>query len=284
MGAEHFIERGYRSFGFCGYSDLDWSVQRRRGFAEGVGLAGFPCALLEQPIFPDHNAPDWEQNLMLNIAAWIEGKARPVGIMACHDICAIQVMRACQHLGLVVPDQAAVLGVDDDAIRCELSYPSLSSVATNRFVQGYAAARLLDKLISGTRVKPATVGIGPSRVEVRRSSDILAIRDNTMASALEYVRDKACTGITVANVARHVAVSRSQLEKKFRQHIGRSPKCEIFKVQMAKAKQLLVDTDLPLKRIAGLVGFKHPEYLSVVFKRHTKVPPGTYRRNAQARA
>ena len=257
-------------------------MERRRGFAEGVGLAGFPCALLEQFSFTGHNAPDWEQNLMSNIAKWIDGSPRPLGIMACHDLLAIQVMQACEHLGLVVPDEVAVLGVDDDAIRCELSYPPLSSIATNRFFSGYAAAELLDGLMSGAKTKTVRTRIEPTRVVVRHSSDILAIEDKTVASALKFIRDNACEGISMANVLEHVGASRSQLEKKFRQYIGRSPRAEMRQVQMAKAKQLLLETDFPLKKIAELVGFEHPEYLNVVFKRQMKQSPGAYRRRIQA--
>jgi LacI family transcriptional regulator len=282
MGAEHFIERGYRNFGFCGHSDLDWSVERRRGFIEGASLAGFSCELHEPPFLRGDGAPEWQQNLVPEIAAWLAARPLPLAVMACHDTLAIQVMQACEHIGRLVPEEVAVLGVEDDAIRCELSYPPLSSIATNRFFSGYAAAELLDRLMSGEKIKAAEIRTEPTRVMVRHSTDILAIEDKTVASALGYIRDNACMGISVANVLEHVAASRSQLEKKFRQYIGRSPQTEIRQVQMAKAKQLLLETDFPLKKIAELVGFEHPEYLSVVFKRHTKQAPGTYRQHVQA--
>jgi LacI family transcriptional regulator len=282
MGAEHFIERGFRNFAFCGYSDQDWSVERRRGFVEGLSLAGYSCVLHEPPAGGSTRSHDWQLDLVPQLCDRIRKLPAPLAVMACDDMFAVQVMQACEQIGRMVPEEVAVLGVDDDAIRCELSYPPLSSIATNGFFSGYAAAELLDKLMAGEKIKPAEIRTEPTRVMVRHSTDILAIEDRTVASALGYIRDNACMGITVTNVLEHVAASRSQLEKKFRQCIGRSPQTEIRQVQMTKAKQLLLETDLPLKRIAELVGIEHPEYLSVIFKRHTKLSPGAYRRHVQS--
>ncbi len=280
MGAEHFIERGYRHFGFCGYSNEQWSMERRRGFVEGVTLAGFSCSLLENK-YPGASTPDWNQEQVLQIAAWLADLPKPLAIMGCHDMHAAQVLEGCHLAQASVPEEVAVLGANDDATRCELSHPPLSSVATNSFLSGYSAAELLDQLMAGRKVRPAESLIEPIRVVVRNSTDTLAIDDRTVTEALGYIRDNACLGISVSNVVDQVAASRSQLEKKFRQYLGRSPQAEIRQVQLGKTKQLLHETDFPLKKIAELVGFEHPEYLSVVFKRVTKLSPGAYRRLAQ---
>jgi LacI family transcriptional regulator len=280
MGAEHFIERGYRNFGFCGYSNEEWALERRRGFVEGLTLAGFSASLLECK-YPGASTPDWNQEQVLQIAAWLVGLSKPLAIMGCHDLHAAQILEGCQLAGVAVPEEVAVLGANDDAIRCELSNPPLSSVATNSFLSGFTAAELLDQLMRGRKIKPAESLIEPIRVVVRNSTDTLAIDDRTVTEALGYIRDNACLGISVSNVVDQVAASRSQLEKKFRQYLGRSPQAEIRQVQLGKTKQLLHETDFPLKKIAELVGFEHPEYLSVVFKRVTKLSPGAYRRLAQ---
>jgi LacI family transcriptional regulator len=192
-------------------------------------------------------------------------------------------MQACERVGLLVPEEVAVLGAEDDAIRCEFSHRPLSSVVTNRLISGFNAAELLDRLMSGERVAPVRIRTEPARVIARQSTDILAIEDRAVASALGYIRDNACMGISVANVLEHVAVSRSQLERKFRRYIGRSPKAEIREVRIARAKQLLSETAFPLRKIAGLVGFEHAEYLSVFFKRSTSQSPGAYRRHIWTR-
>jgi len=106
---------------------------------------------------------------------------------------------------------------------------------------------------------------------------VLAIDDERVASAIGFIRENARKGLTADKVAETMHVSRSLMEKKFRQYIGRSPQAEIRRVQMARICQLLVDTDYPLKRIAELTGFKHTEYMSVLFKRETGDSPGRYR-------
>jgi LacI family transcriptional regulator len=191
---------------------------------------------------------------------------------------ALQVISAAQATGLLVPEEVAVLGANNDSIRCELSYPPLSSVATNAFQSGYRAAELLEEMINGQ--KPANLDrrVEPLGVVTRPSSDMLAIDDKNVATALSFIRERACQGITVDEVLKHAFASRSQLEKKFRRHLGRSPQAEIRRVQVAKIRQLLLETDYPLKEIAELAGFEHVEYMCVVFKRLTGDSPGGYRK------
>ena len=174
-----------------------------------------------------------------------------------------------------------MLGANNDAIRCDLSFPPLSSVATDPFQSGYRAAELLDHLMKGDDLENSYIRIDPRGVVARQSSDVLAVDDRNVAAALSYIREHACSGITVEQVLRHAAASRSQLEKKFRRFFGRSPQAEIRRVQVERIKQLLVETDFPLKKIAELAGFEHVEYMSVVFKRITAITPGEYRRRHQ---
>jgi LacI family transcriptional regulator len=175
-----------------------------------------------------------------------------------------------------------VLGANNDSIRCELAYPPLSSVATNAFQSGYQSAELLAQLINGQAPDNFDRRIEALGVITRPSSDILAINDKNVALALSFIRENASQGITVEQVLKHAFASRSQLEKKFRQFLGRSPQAEIRRVQVAKIKQLLLETDYPLKTIAELTGFEHVEYLSVVFKRLTGESPGGYRKKMQS--
>ena len=153
-------------------------------------------------------------------------------------------------------------------------YPPLSSVATNPFQSGYRAAEMLDHLMNGQTLDELNVRIDPVGVVTRHSTDILAIEDKNVAAALSYIREHACSGIAVEQVLRHAAASRSQLEKKFRRFLGRSPQAEIRRVQVARIRQLLIETDFPLKKIAELTGFEHVEYMCVLFKRLTGLTPG----------
>jgi LacI family transcriptional regulator len=247
LGAEHFIERGYQKFGFCGFANNLWSRERRDGFVE----ADLP---------------------------------KPIGVMACVDLRAQQLVSAAVGAGVLVPEEVAILGANNDTIRCELSDPALSSVAPNAFQSGYRAAALLRDLLAGKKPKVMEQRVEPLGVVTRHSTDILAVEDRNVAAALSFIREQACRGITVDQVLQHAHASRSQMERKFRQHIGRSPQSEIRRVQLRKIRQLLLETDFPLKRIAELTGFEHMEYMCVLFKRMTGSSPGIYRVKMQDKA
>lgn len=277
LGAEYFLERGFRHFGFCGFSNELWACERRDGFVEALKLAGRPCEIFDVD-YPGDLTPRWDAKQTTALAAWLRRLPKPVGVMACVDLRAFQVMGAAQAAGLLVPEEVALLGANNDSIRCDLSYPPLSSVAPNAFQSGYHAAELLDRMMRGEKVEPVTTRIEPIGVVTRPSTDVLAIHDRHVAAALSAIREHACHDIRVEEVARQAAASRSQLEKKFRRYLGRSPQAEIRRVQVAKIKQLLLETDFPLKKIAELAGFEHVEYMCVVFKRLTGHTPGAYRK------
>jgi len=279
-GAEHFLERGFEHFGFCGFSNERWACERRDGFIEALRLAGRACEVFDVP-YPGDVTPIWDAKQTTALAEWLRRLRKPVGVMACVDLRGLQVMSAAQNAGLLVPEEVALVGANNDAMRCELSYPPLSSVAPNAFHSGYLAAETLDRLMRGEKIGALDQRVEPLGVITRPSSDILAIHDRNVAAALSCIRERAFHGVTVDDVARHAAASRSQLEKKFRRYLGRSPQAEIRRVQIAKIKQLLHETDFPLKKIAELTGFEHVEYMCVVFKRLTGESPGLHRKKVQ---
>jgi LacI family transcriptional regulator len=283
QGAEHFMERGFRNFGFCGFSTDAWACERRDGFVEALSLGGHSCEVFDVE-YPGDLTPFWDAKQTTALAAWLRRLPKPAGIMACVDMRALQVIAAAQTASLLVPEEISVIGANNDTIRCELAYPPLSSVAPNAFQSGYHAAETLALLMSGAKKDVAMDRrIEPLGVVTRQSSDILAIDDKNVASALSYIREHACHGISVEEVLKHAYASRSQLEKKFRRHLGRSPQAEIRRVQVAKIRQLLFETDFPLKKIAELTGFEHVEYMCVVFKRITGEAPGSYRKKVQTK-
>ena len=277
LGAEHFIERGYRQVGYCGFSNTVWSCERRDGFCEAAKLAGLRCDVFDVD-YPGDLTPEWDEEQTEALAVWLRSLPRPMGVMACNDMRALQLMEAAQLAGLLVPEELAILGANNDAIRCELAYPPLSSIATNPFQSGYRAAEILDLLMQGQSPAQMDTRVDPLGVVTRHSTDILAIEDRNVAAALGYIREHACSGIAVPEVLKHAAASRSQLEKKFRKHLGRSPQAEIRRVQVARIRQLLIETDFPLKKIAELAGFEHVEYMCVLFKRLTGMTPGACRK------
>jgi LacI family transcriptional regulator len=282
LGAEHFLERGHQHFGFTGFANDGWSCERRDGFLEALRLAGRKCNVYDVN-YPGDLTPIWDVEQIASLEGWLKRLPKPVAVMACNDMRAQQIITAAQSSGILVPEEVAVLGVNNDPIRCELAYPPLSSVVPNAFQSGYHAAEVLAELLAGRKPKNYDQRIEPVGVVTRPSSDVLAIDDRNVATALSFIRERACQGITVDQVMRHAFASRSQLEKKFRHYLGRSPQAEIRRVQVAKIRQLLFETDFPLKKIAELTGFEHVEYMCVLFKRLAGDSPGIYRKKMQSK-
>ncbi len=277
-GAEHLLERGFRNFAFCGFRDELWSELRRQGFTEAIAQPGLRCEAYASP-WRGRRAREWQQE-QAALERWLRGLPRPLAVMACNDLRAQHVLDAARSLGLAVPEELAVIGVDDDYPFCDLCDPPLSSVVPNAQRIGYQAAETLDGLMAGEPAVAQEILVEPLGITTRQSTDVLAIDDPAIASAVRLIRERACDGLRVSEIVKRVALSRPVLERRFRKHLSRSPQAEIRRVQIARAKRLLVETDLPLKSIASMAGFVHPEYLSVVFKRDTGTTPGTYRLRA----
>jgi LacI family transcriptional regulator len=202
--------------------------------------------------------------------------------MACNDVRGSQVIEACAIGGIHVPDQVAVVGVDEDRILSELSMPALSSVALNAEQGGYQAAELLDGMMSGRVKRRQLILVDALWVVARPSTDVIAIEDRDVAKAVAYVRDNARRPIGVQDVVRHSALSRRALEVRFRNHVGRSIREEIQRVRLNWTKQLLAETDLPTSKIAHSTGFSSASYLSKVFHHATGTTLAEYRRGHRA--
>jgi LacI family transcriptional regulator len=176
-----------------------------------------------------------------------------------------------------VPDELAVLGVDNDELLCDLADPPLSSVIPDTRRTGYEAARLLEAMMAGERVPPVAHLVSPLGVATRQSTDVLATDDGDLSAAVRFIREHATEGIRVEDVLRAVPLSRRALEARFKQQLGRTPHQEVLRLRIERVKELLAETDLSLTAIAHRTGYAHVEYLSVAFKRETGVPPSVYR-------
>ncbi|MFT3830671.1 MAG: XylR family transcriptional regulator [Opitutaceae bacterium] len=276
MGAECFLDRGFAHFGFVGSADRGWARERHSGFAEAVRLAGHEAAFFDLPASgrnPQRAAEEAQQ-----LAQWIARLPKPAGVMACDDRRAVLVLEAAHRAGFQVPEEIAVLGADNDTALCELAMPTLSSVVPGAFQVGFWAAEHLHCRLEHPQTTPCDLRIDPAGIAHRRTTDVLAIPDRATSAAVRYIAAHACEGLTVEAVLPHAAASRSQLERKFRRFLGRSPQAEIRRVQISRIRQLLAETDLPLKRIAELSGFDYMEYMCVVFRRLTGETPGSFRR------
>jgi len=273
LGVEHLRERGFRRFAYCGDPRFNWSTWRGEHFERAVHAEGHECVIYRptRRFSPD----DTEQ--VDDIARWIRKLPKPVGVMACYDLRGLQVLDACRSLGVAVPDEVAVLGVDNDELLCELSDPPLSSIIPNTHRTGYEAAALLDQMMSGRQVLGETHLIPPSGIATRQSTEVLAIEDRHVAMAVRFIREQACSGVNVQDVLKAVPQSRRLLERRFEKLLGRTPHQEILRVKLNRVKELLTETDLSLEQIAERSGFPNMEYLSVAFKREIGMPPSRFR-------
>ncbi len=279
LAANHLMERGFRVFGFCGFESEAWSSRRGQAFMEAVGRLGTPCIEYNSRWY-GKAALSWEDE-QRKIVEWLRRLVKPVGIFASNDIRAQHVLEACSRAKLTVPEEVAVLGVDDDELLCQLCNPPLSSVIPNTEMIGYKAAELLSELMAKRKLKARECVVEPIGIRMRLSTDVVAIDDREVAAALSYIREHACSGITVKDVLDNVPVSRSTLERHLRKYLGRTPQQEIRNVQLKRARELLASTDLPIERIAHLCGFEHSEYMHVVFKRELQTTPGRFRMSAK---
>jgi LacI family transcriptional regulator len=279
---EHLRERGFQHFAYCGFNGADYSDIRRDQFALKVSQAGLRCHVyVDSDQTGRHASTLKHEELGLSdgdrLAQWIKQLPKPMGLMACNDIRGQQVLNACRSLGVAVPDEVAVIGVDNDEVLCELSDPPLSSVLANTERIGYEAAALLSRLMAGSPPPTEPLVVGPLGIVTRRSTDVLAIDDRHVAAAVRFIRERACEGIEVSDVLRAVPLSRSALERRFSRVLNRSPKEEILRVRLNRAKQLLMETDFSLSLVAEKIGLDHTEYLNVIFKKKTGMTPARFR-------
>lgn len=280
LGAGHLLERGFRHFGWFGLQGENWSERRRAAFAEAVGRVGGQVQNHELPR-AGLRGPTWER-AEDDLAQWVAGLPKPVGVMVCSDQLGPQLLEACRRASVQVPDEMAVIGVDDDEPLCEVCNPPLSSVRPGHARVGYQAAALLDRLMAGEAAPARPMLLEPEGVTTRLSSDVLAIPDRPIAAALRLIREQACAGLGVEELARQVGLSRSVLQRRFRAALNRSVHGAIVRARLQRAQELLAGSDLTLADIAERTGFKHQEYLGAVFKTHLGKTPARFRREARS--
>lgn len=281
MAFEHLWERGFRRFAFCGFQFAHYSDARLRFFKELVADAECPLSVYETPGKQTATLSSLEESGVDDVeamSAWLASLVRPTGLFVCNDIRGQQVLNVCNGLGLAVPDDIAVIGVDDDDAICPLSNPPLSSIRPDAERVGYRAAEILDSMINGKPRPKSVQFVSPTGVVQRLSTQVIAVEDREVSRISRFIREHACDGIDVNDVVELTSLSRRQLERRFRSHLNRTPHEEITAARIAKVKQLLVETKMTLEQIAPLAGFSHKESLSAVFKREVNETPGDYRK------
>jgi LacI family transcriptional regulator len=282
LAYEHFRERGFQNFAFCGEQDFQWSILRREAFQELVIAGGNECHIMESPRHESRSfSPSRERSML---AKWVLSLPRPVGVFACYDIKAQQVLDVCREHQVKVPGELALLGVDNDELLCDLCTPPLSSVIPAAHQTGREAAALLDSMMHGTVVEPNALLIDPIGIATRQSTDVLATSDPHISAAIRFIRDHGCDGINVNDVLKVVPLSRRAFESRFQAIIGRTPHQEITRRKIERVRELLIDTDYSLTQIAQRAGFQNQEYMSVAFRKAMTVPPAAYRKSLRKTA
>ncbi len=272
IAAEHFLNRGFKNFAFCGLKRA-WSPKRASQFQRRIQDAGYKVNH-----FPHLNQRGWDRQLT-TLADWLESLPKPSALMSCNDDRARHVIEACKHKGITVPDEIAVLGVDNDLVVCGLSDPPISSVQLNLEKAGYEAAALLDKMMKGEKnAKNEIIDISPSHVVPRQSTDILAIEDEELAKAVQFIRNNATHAIQVRDVVEASSFSRRNLYDKFRRILNRSINEEIRRVRVERICELLLNTDYSISQVAMLMNFPDCNHISRYFKKEKGVSPVEFRK------
>ncbi|MEM6332862.1 MAG: substrate-binding domain-containing protein [Planctomycetota bacterium] len=275
LGVDHLIGLGLRNVVFAGEAD---SV---RGVAFQAAMQAAEQRLLLMPPDLARSAQVGHTPPIEAIAAWLREAPKPLGVMAIHDVQARLVSVACRIADLRVPDDVAILGIDNDELLCELSDPPLSSIDHAMQEVGYEAAALLNRMLNGGPVE--RVILPPKRVVTRRSTDVLAIDDPDVVAALRYIRTNGAQNISIDDVARSIPAARRTLERRFKKVMGHSLLDEVLRVRVNTARNLLITTDRPLPQVAESSGFNSLKHFHEVFRRRMGVTPVAFRRKHQMR-
>jgi LacI family transcriptional regulator len=275
LAVEHFFDRGFKNLAFCGFDEHVWSRKRGEFFRKHANEAGIEAKFYIRPSSKAKRAWKNEQNLVVE---WLKALPKPIGLMCCNDDRALQVIEACVIAGLYVPDDVAVLGVDNDKLFCELSDPPISRISLNTEAAGYNAAKMLDSLMAGEQMKGQIIHVVGTHVVTRQSTDILAIQDADIVAALRFMRQNVGRNVQVEDVVRATMVSRRVLEKKFRSVLRRSLYREMRRIRAKYIVELLLSTDMSISEIAIKAGFDGVGHVARYFRKETGMGLRAYRR------
>ncbi|MBN1515303.1 DNA-binding transcriptional regulator [Candidatus Sumerlaeota bacterium] len=277
MAFEHFAERGFRNYAFFGPKDRGWSYERGMSFKEAVVKAGYHC-FLNMPLIhtPFSHQGGWISSDDLFV--WIRDLPKPVAIFVCHDPCAVDILHACQMSKIETPYEVAILGVNNTVSLCEAFRPGISSIDIDHELQGYRTAQLLDKLMRSPKYTELHQRIPPSYVVTRASTDILAVEDQAVAQAMQFIAEHFTEPISAPDAAKAAGISHSHLGRRFKSCVNHTIGAEIRRRRLKKAKELLLDTNMSLSEIAKRAGYCHANYFVNTFVKQEGISPAAWRK------
>lgn len=277
LAARHLRDRGFRNFAFFGYTPNPfncWSAARESAFILEITAAGGSCSTL---CLPEDSTHKWSV-FVGKILRWIESLPKPVGIFAATDRRSKSLLTACRTGGVRVPDDVAVIGVDNDPLLCELSHPPLTSIEQGAREVGYQAAKWLHRLMTRAR-NPRQFVIEPVGIIARASTEILAVDDADAASAFRIIRECACDGLTPEEVCRRIGRSRSGLEARFKDRFHSTLAAKIMDVRLDRAHDQVLHTRFPLKVVADQCGFSSVQHMTTYFRKRLGRTPAAIRKS-----
>ncbi len=279
MAADYYLDRRFMNFGFIGNSEQEFSVQRAEAFEFALQEKGFTCSTL---LYPTKVHGDKREQIRVDRrkAKWLAALPKPVAIFACDDWEAFQFIQFCRQHGVRVPEEVAVLGVGNDELLCNISNPPMSSIRSPEERIGYDAATLLNRILNGDVVEKKCF-LPSGGLVSRQSSDVMQVGDPVVGKALAFIQEHIADPIKVEDLLKHVFISRTLLERKFRAELGRTPLVEIRRQRVLRARQLLADTSLSVADIAEACGFSSDIRLSTVFKELTGKSPSAFRKTVK---
>lgn len=287
LAADFFLKAGFQHFGFCGYQKIPFSERREAAYCAYLAEKKKKVLVFAPPL-PRGSHSDIQAierhglSMEQSIAGWLKKQPRPLALFACNDVRAQQVLNACRESGIKVPEEVAVMGVDNDDVLCNLSEPPLTSIEPNTEELGYRAAALLDQAMQGNHLPSDLTLIPPVRIVERASTDVVAIDDPITVQAVRYIRDNVGNGIAVKDVLLHVNRSRTDMEQRFRRWLGGSIHSEMLRLRLERVQGLLHLTDLNLDQIASRAGFATAAHVCRLFQRYFRQTPTQYRKSIRS--
>lgn len=276
IAAEHFLNLGFHNFGYFGYEDSVPMQERAESFRKRIAESGFETILLMKP--RPKSFAFWDKELSI-LTDWLKSLRTPVAIMAGADILSVYILMACRIAEFLIPQQVAIVGVDNRRVICETQVPKLSSVALDHERAGFDAAKLLDRLMDHKmRMAEQTIMIEPIRVVKRQSTDFLAIEDHEVAKAVEFIHKNPMKLLQVMDVAEQTNLSCNVLQKRFKKWLGCSISREIRRVRTDKIAEMLITSNMSISEIAFSMGFSDVDHVSRYFRKSKDMTPLVYRK------
>ncbi|MCF0053139.1 DNA-binding transcriptional regulator [Dyadobacter sp. LJ53] len=274
LGADYFLKKGFTNFAFYGFNDIVWSRERAEGFEERLKKRGHQVHYFEHK--KARSTELWYYKPS-SLSRWLKSLPKPIGLMTCDDNQGQHITEACRQLGIRIPEEVAVLGVDNDEMICDLSDPPLSSIALDAEKGGYDAAKLLDHMIRHGTSDCYNIIVKPVQVITRHSTDIYATNDDHIASSLKYIHQNIDKNLHVDEVVKQVPLSRRALEKRFLEITGYPIYKYIFNLRIEKFTQKLLDTDMSVFEIALDMGLTDSKNIARQFRQAKGCSPSVYR-------